>query len=133
MSIYKRFKTDADLEAKSGIELDYGDGVKIRVLRAGGSNLAFQKALREALIKHGRRLSAMSDDESVRGMAEIYADTVIVGWEGISDENDEPLPFSKANVVKVLTELPELFRDIQSAAQSVDLFRAERRAELVGK
>lgn len=133
MSIYKRFKTDSDMESKSGIELDYGDGVKFRVLRAGGSNLSFQKALRDALIKHGRRLSAMSDDESVRGMAEIYADTVIVGWEGITDEHDEPLPFNRANVVKVLTELPELFRDIQSAAQSVDLFRAERRAELVGK
>ena len=133
MSIYKRFKTDSELEAKAGIELDYGDGVKIRVLRAGGSNLAFQKALRDALIKQGRKLSSMTDEESVRGMAEIYADTVILGWEGITDENDEPLSFSKSNVVKVLTELPELFRDIQSAAQSVDLFRAERKAGLVGK
>lgn len=133
MSIYKRFKTDSDLEAKSGIELDYGGGVKIRVLRAGGTNRAFQKALRDSLIKNNRKLSAMDDDESVRGMAEVYSETVVIGWEGITDEKDEPLPFSKENVVKVLTELPELFRDIQNAAQSTDLFRAERRAELVGK
>jgi len=57
-------------------------------------------------------------------MAEVYAETVLLGWTGVADENGTPLPFTKENCVKLLTDLPDLFRDIQEQAQRVANFRA---------
>ena len=132
-NLYARFKTNPDAESKIGVILDYGNGLTVRILRAGGSNRDFHRAMRESLNKLGRRLNALSDAESIKGLAEIYADAVIVGWEGVTDEEGKPLEFNKANVVKVLTDLPEFFRDIQDAAQNLELFRAQQKAEISGK
>ena len=132
-NLYSRFQTNSELEAKAGVVLDYGEGLKVRIRRAGGANREYHRALRESLMKAGRRISSMSDEESMRGMAEIYAETVIIGWEGVTDAEGQPVEFTKENAVKILTDLPEFFRDIQEAASSVSLFRAQQKAEITGK
>ena len=58
---------------------------------------------------------------------ELYADTLIIGWSGVTDEAGNPLPFNRDNVVKLLTDLPELANDIQAQAVLVSNFRAEER------
>ena len=42
-SIYEKFGTNKDAE-QGGITLDYGDGLTIKIARAGGSNIKFEKA-----------------------------------------------------------------------------------------
>ena len=133
MNLYQRFKTNSDLEGKKGVVLDYGEGVKITILRAGGSNRKYQQILREKLMASGRKLASMTDDESERGMIEVYADAVIVAWEGVKDEEGNEVPFTRENVVKIMTDLPELFADVQRAAGAFELFRESQKADLVGK
>ena len=58
-------------------------------------------------------------------LAEVYADAVIVGWSGVKDEAGKEMAFSRENVIKLLTDIPELFRDIQQQANLVSNFRAE--------
>lgn len=123
-SVYKKFRTDAQMEASQGIELDYGDGVKIRIHRAGGANQKYHKALRAKLASNRRALDDVIDEQTARkNLAEIYAEAIIVGWEGITDEEGNALDFNKANCVKVMCDLPELFRDIQDAANNAAMFR----------
>lgn len=125
MSFYKTYKTNGANET-DGIVLDYGDSGKIRIARAGGSNRKYTEQLRLKLLKPYERQIAnntMDEEASTRIFAEIYASTIILGWEGVSDENGKPLAFTRDNVIKLLTDLPELFRDIQDAAQKFSNFR----------
>jgi hypothetical protein len=124
--LYSKFQTDTDVEQK-GVILDYGDGNgRIRIRRAGGANHAFIKALEKVSRSHRAQIqhNLMSPDESLHIMVEVYASTVVLGWEGVTGEDGKPLPFSKENCMKLFKDLPDLFRDVQEQAQNVSLFRA---------
>lgn len=133
MSLYKQFKTDSKLE-KEGILLQYGTNSKgkdilIRVARAGASNDAYVKRM-EAKVKPHRRLIQNETIERavlIGIIREVFAETVVLGWEGVEDENGNELPFTKENCIKLFTDLPDLFEDVQEQAQKAALFRADIR------
>jgi len=153
MGLKGQFATDQSLETK-GIVIDYGDD-RIRIARAGGANKAFVRLL-EAKTKPLRRaiaVGAIDNDRSLAIMREIYADTIILGWEanmgtltrpewrsgirpsdaGEDVGNDkELLPVNKENILKVFNNLPDLFIDIQQQAAAGALFRAEINEQSVG-
>jgi hypothetical protein len=128
MSFYKQFSTDSNLESKAGVVLDYGAAGKITIHRAGGSNKKFGEVLTAKLKPYRRQIDAgvMADDVANRVLAEAYAESVIIGWEGVTDAEGNDLEFNRRNVVQLLTDLPELFKDIQGQANSVSNFRAEQ-------
>ena len=134
MNLYKQFKTDRNKETGEGITLNYGDA-KIIIHRAGGANSEYRKKHNANLREFGREIDngTFTPEEDAQVMAELYADTVIKGWEGVADENGKPLPFNRENVVKLMTDLPELFNDIKSAATTVALFKQKQIEEDVGK
>lgn len=124
-SPYKQFKTDSSLENK-GITLDYGD-YQIRIARAGGQNKAYKKMLDRKTKPMRRQLQAgvVDDERSMAILREVYAETVILGWTNVEDENGKKLPFTKENVLKVITDLEDLFTDIIDQASNANLFRAD--------
>lgn len=119
------FKTDTKIETE-GLNLDYGE-FSIRIARAGGANAKFARILGERMKPHRRRLEAgrMDNAEAERLLAGVYADSVILGWENVTGADGEPMEFTRDNCVKLLLDLPELFRDIQEQAQKTANFRAE--------
>jgi hypothetical protein len=153
MGLKGQFATDQTLETK-GIVIDYGDD-RIRIARAGGGNKAFVRLL-EAKTKPLRRaiaVGALDNDRSLVIMREIYADTIILGWEvnvgtmtipewksgirpsdaGVEAKDDnELLPVNKENILKVFNNLPDLFIDIQQQASAGALFRAEINEQSAG-
>lgn len=131
MSLYKSFKTDANLE-KSGIELEYGENSKgqpilIRIARAGGANSAYNKRLEVLTKPYRRQIQTETIDNKVleKIVAQAFAETVVLGWEGVEDEDNNELTFSVDNVVKLFNDLPDLYKDIQEQAQKTALFRQE--------
>jgi len=126
MSLYKKFKADENCETE-GIILDYGDGERIRIARAGGSNKRFQKKLAKVgrQYKNQIRLEMMEEELAREVFIEVYAETVVLGWEGIKDKDGKPLKFTVKNCIQLFTDLPELFRDVQDQAQNFSLFRSE--------
>lgn len=62
--------------------------------------------------------------------AALCASDIVADWEGVTDENDNPIPFSGENVLKVLTDLPEFRRDIVYMARLAENFRLAEQAEL---
>lgn len=133
MSLYNTFETDKSLE-RDGIVLDYGfnskqQPVQIRIARAGGANAKFAKVIEQKMKPYKRAIANDTMDNKVaeKLLIESYADAVILGWEGVEDRQGNPLDFTRENVVKVLTDLPDLFLDIQQQSQKSALFRAELR------
>lgn len=126
MSLYKQFGTDKNLET-SGIILQYGEGVEIRIARAGGSNKRYQKSMTQRSKPYRRAMAndTLGNDVAEKMLAEVYAESVVLGWEGVTDEQGEALEFNFDNCVKVLTDLPDLFADIREQAQKSALFRTD--------
>jgi len=130
-SLYQTFKTDKNLET-AGVDLSYGENSKgeemlITIARAGGSNKAFQKAMAAKTRPLRRQIETNTASEDVLNkiVVEVYAETVVLGWKGIEDEKGNDLPFSKENVIKLFTDLPDLFTDVRGQAQEISIFRAE--------
>lgn len=126
MSLYKLFKSNETREKEEGILLDYGTA-KIRIRRAGGSNRKYAELLSKKLRPYKRQIEneTLDPDTGIRVMAEVYADSVILGWEGVTDSENKVLPFTRDNCVKLMLDLPDLFRDIQEQAQKFANFRDE--------
>lgn len=131
MSLYRQFKTDSELE-KTGILLNYGknsqgEDINIRVARAGGANQAYLKLV-DAKAKPIRRQIQQDtvEREKLEGLIrDAFIDTVVLGWEGVEDEANNPLPFSKENCRKLFKDLPDLYSDVQEQASRFALFRQD--------
>lgn len=121
---YGKFATNKTAE-QEGITLDYGDGMKIKVARAGGSNTKYEKLVQSRLKKYERQrqLDLLEIDTLRPILREVYAEAVVLGWEGVTDRDGNHLPFTKENAVKLFTDLPDLFEDIVVQAQKAALFR----------
>lgn len=125
MSIWKKFATDEKVELE-GVWLDYGDGERVKIARAGGSNKRYITRIEDFRRKHKRQidLELMANDAAVTAMIPIYADTIILAWEGFLEDDDKTaIPFTRENVIRVLTALPEMFLDIQTQAMNSALYR----------
>lgn len=131
MSLYSQFKTDNALE-QQGIILEYGENadgkpISIRIARAGGSNVQYTRLI-EARVKPYRR--QIQNETIERAMVEkilreVYAESIVLGWENVTDENGKALPFTVANCMKLFEDLPDLFQDIQDQSQRAALFRQD--------
>jgi hypothetical protein len=130
-SFYETFSTDPELEAGKGIDLDYGPCGVITVHRAGGANRMFTQVFAAKMKPYERRIAngTLEDDLAERLLAETYAETVIVGWRGVKGPDGKDLAFNRKNAVKLLTELPDLFRDIQEQTTRITNFRRENLEE----
>tara|TARA_R110002096_G_scaffold375632_1_gene569251 strand:- start:41 stop:457 length:417 start_codon:yes stop_codon:yes gene_type:complete len=125
MSLYKKYETDTKAEVE-GIELDFGDGVIFKVARAGKSNPAFSKASRKRTKPYLFAIKAgtLSDEVATTVLINVYADSVVLGWEGVTDKEGESLEYSRENVVKLLTDLPDLLEQIKEYSEDSDSFNA---------
>ena len=127
MSIYKSLKTNNTLE-KKGVTFElYGN--RVTLARAGGSNTEFQTSITKKTQPFRRQIAAgtMEAETERRILREVYADTIILGWEvkvgdewksGIESPDGDVLPYSRANVLATLEALPELFVELQNLASS---------------
>jgi len=139
MGMYDKFKTDAETE-KTGVVINYGD-FRVTVARSGGSNKAYQRMLETKTRPYQRAMATgvMDNDVSMDILREVFVETVIQNWEvkdgddwveGIENEAGEVVPVNKENLIQALTDLPDLFLDIRSQSDSMQLFRQGLREEL---
>lgn len=140
-TLYKQFKTDDNVE-KNGLLLQYGETaegkpVTIRIARAGGANTQFQKRLEALTRPHRRQLQTetLSPKVAESLVRRAYAETVVLGWENVEfpvlDAEGNPtdaveaLPFTVDNCMRLFTDLPDLFADLQEQASKAALFRQD--------
>ena len=131
MSLYSQFETNREIE-KTGIILDYGfnskkQPIQIRIARAGGANERYSKLLELRTKPYRRQIQNETLDNAVaeKITKEVYAQTVVLGWNGVEDRDGNDMPFTQENCVKLFTDLPDLWSDVQSQSTRASLFRAE--------
>ncbi|MCI0418642.1 MAG: hypothetical protein L0312_05375 [Acidobacteria bacterium] len=132
-NLFEQFKTNESFET-TGVVLDYGDGGRIRIARAGGANKKYLRAT-EKLSRQYRnqiRMGTFSGDLANKVMQEVFADTVVLGWEGVTDADGTNIPFSRENCMRLFRDLPALWDDVQEQAASVAIFREAELDEVAG-
>jgi hypothetical protein len=143
--LYAQFKTDPEIE-KNGIELEYrlsaSSSIIIKIARAGGGNTKYQRVLdvRAKPFRRQIQTETIAPEMLESIMREVYADTVVLGWWTVTyntdgteanrvptvpDADGNPMDFSRANVLKLFTDLPDMFADVQASANKVALFRKQ--------
>lgn len=124
MSLYDLYATDPDLE-KGGVILNYGEGVRIKIARAGGANMEFAKTLERHMRPYRKRLDTGTLDEKVASdiFVHVFAEAVVKDWEGVTDRAGKVLKFTVDNCVTLFKDLPDLFADVREAAATVSNFR----------
>lgn len=125
MSTYGTYKTDTDKE-KIGVVVDLGSAGKFTIARAGGANKEFTKKVALASKPYRLQIQAATVDSALtdRILVNAFVDTVLKGWEGVTDENEQPIPYNRDSAIKLFTDLPDLFQELTRAASDASTFRA---------
>lgn len=131
MSLYKQNRT-SDSKETVGVPLQFGQNSKgepivFTVAREGGRNVQYQKIAEQIFKPYRRQIQHQTIDPIVLDnlLAQVYAKAVVKGWEGVEDENDEPMPFSEENCLKLLVDLPVVFDAIKETARDFNQYLLE--------
>jgi hypothetical protein len=132
MGLKRLFKTDAEVERK-GIEIQYGTTIWT-IARSGGANVGYRKKLAKELKPLQRAIVAelVTDDELLPKLIKTFAEESVLGCKvenadgsttpGIDMDEGELWPFTTENVIKCLTQLPDLYRDLQEKSSNARFF-----------
>lgn len=126
-----QLKTDLKRETE-GAWVDYRPGVRLRIARVNNPNYdALLRKLGKPYRSQLRREDLAGDvlDDIVR---KVFAETVLLDWEGIEDDDGKPVPYSKEQALAYLTDIPDFYRDVQELAGQAALFRIAERDDSVG-
>ena len=128
---YAMFGVDDTATAWLSYEDDEGqEAFAIEICRAGSTNPAYLKALdrRSRALANAagkaRRRKEPTIAESNAVLVQVFADVVVKSWRGVTDRQGNAMPFNRENVVKLFTDLPDLFQDVLDKAQGIDIFQA---------
>lgn len=128
---YSANQTDSNKE-QNGVLLAFGvnsrnEQINFTVAREGGRNIQYQKVAEQIFKPYRRQIQHGQIDPQLLDelLAKVYAKSVVKGWEGVEDEKQQPLEFSEANVLKVLTDLPVVFDAIKEVARDYNQFLLE--------
>ncbi len=136
MSLSQQFKSD-DKKIEQGVPVTYAankDGTvpTFYISRSSNANKDYQKELRRAFKPHERaiQLKQMKDDQAGDLLREVFAKSVLRNWANVAKcdvtgnpEDEGYSEFNKENAVKLFTNLPDLFEDLQAQANDASLFR----------
>lgn len=136
MSLYKQFGTNAT-KVESGVEIKFGanDDKTIPtfiVARQHRSNKPYRKAAEAAMRPYRRQieLKTLSDDTAEAVLMDVFITTLLKGWKNVQDEKGREIEFSPEAAKELFVALPDLYDELQNAANDAALFReSEREAD----
>jgi len=122
-NLYEMYSTNKEAE-KNGTPLVYGP-VTIYAKRAGGSNREYASCLAEKTkLLHTTKTEITAEDAD-QLLAEVYAETIIVGWDNLTNKAGEVIEYNKTNCIKLLLDLPDFATKLQYHVQNFKTFQVE--------
>lgn len=128
-NLYALFETDKNLEM-NGIVLKFGDS-SFRVKRAGGANRNFDTIFNDKTraVSSKLQMSSLSPEQSDAILMEVYVEAVVMSWEDVTDREGNILEFNLKNFVQIMTDLPDLWKGLRTAAADMDHFLVVQKKE----
>lgn len=123
-NLYDLFYADESLK-NNGRWIDYekwGVSFKIASLDSKEYKKALKDLLRSLSVGSGSLLKYRSDEQNERMLLDLFSKHIVKDWRGVTDENGEELPYSSESVKKIMTDLPELYKELYSIASDVSTF-----------
>ena len=119
---------------KDGVELAFGNGRFIVVMRSGVANRNYKSVMSRIFKPHQNVTGAvsMTDAAALSLIKEVYAEAVVLDWRGFVDAEGKNIPYSKNNCVDLFTASPQIFEIVQSESAKFSNF-ARREIEESGK
>ena len=124
-ALYQQYQTDPTAEAEGVWVRDLAPGFHVKIARLNNPK---HKAVSLRLARPFRAQidrDTLSEEKADELVVQALAETIVMDWEGGTDEAGAALEPTLANKVKLLTDLPDLRADIVQAAKTQDLYRAE--------
>lgn len=123
MNILEKFSTDTELEL-NGVWVEIGDGTTLCVARL--YNDRYNEALRGAMKPHKRQV--LDNESSLEIMISVEARTVLLGWEGVTEDDGKDVPYSieKAKEYLHVRDFRKLVLEI---AGSMETYKAQERED----
>lgn len=141
MGLYSVFKTNNALEREgrwfdlTSIKNDDGTVPGFKMARMHKNNPEYQSRL-ERLSKELRQaieLDTLTEDIAGPVMRGVFVEAVLLDWRNVFDEDNKPIPFSKENADKLLSELPDLYLILADEARKLGNFRNAQVEEVAKK
>lgn len=128
-NVYQRFGSEKDLETK-GVVMDYElphGTFSVKIKRAGARNPDWKKCYNEIMKPLSDDILAgkVSEAKNKVLLAEVWAKTVVVGWEGLVDADGNPVPFSVETCYELFCYMPDLLNDVIADSHLVSNFQEE--------
>lgn len=133
MQLGKVFGTDKVQETE-GKWFDIGDNARIRVARFG--NAAHQRiltALRgpyKPLVLRGGEIPHDANADIIKASV---AKAVLMGWEGLVDENLDPIPFSPENALDAFNDYNDFYELVSQLSLDAANFRVQMQEDIAKK
>lgn len=131
MNLFKQFATDPRAE-KEGVRFEIGvngkgETIAFQIARAGGANIRYAKSVEAKTKPYRMQIQAgtLDNELAAKLMREVFAESVVIGWEGVEDEAGNPLDYSPEVAATLFEQLPELYALLQEQSQNVALYRKD--------
>lgn len=141
MASFSKFATNL-IAATNGVEVPYEDGIVFTIARNGESNPAYRKMLKELLKPLERKYPGFKNVDKSEAFAEefaevqnkVFAEVILLGWKGVTDETGAEYTYSKDRAYALLSN-PEYSETIRAfifeQAEKVSLFAKAEKEEIL--
>lgn len=135
MSLYKHFSTDVEVASVKFPANADGTVPTFKLARMADTNVEYAKAIEKIGREHKLEidLDLLSEQIARPLMLKVFVQTVLRGWEHITDKDGKPLTFTEENAIKLLTDLPDLYTVLKAKASQLSLFQTREVAEVTKK
>lgn len=124
MNIYEQYGTPVSQEPKT-FPLSEDSSITLLPMGSDKARRAFERLMEP----YSPRLNAggkLTEEESNKLNVRFFAETVVVGWEGLKDREGELIPHSADAAKALFSEVPRFFALIVKIATNEDSFETNK-------
>ncbi len=118
------FEVDASSEL-AGIWKEIGPDASVKVARVGNS--AYRALLRELMSPYrtAAGINSLSPERSDEILIKVIAETILLNWKGLIDDDETEVEYSVETALKWLTKYKEFRRIIIIIAEDINNYRVD--------
>lgn len=122
----KLFKTSSTLE-RDGVDFALDEKTSFRVRRFNSQNHRVKAAMASYYKPYARQveLGTLPQEKSTEITMKLFIDVCLVSWEGVEDENEQPIECNKENALKLFKSLPDLFEALWKYANDFENYKED--------